>query len=130
MTESAEGAGDITREASAIVHAVEPPSALVVGGILGGCAFLLCALLFGARVAICIAALGTLAALWRRVPGAAVGFSLATLVVIAAAASTTALLAASALFGVALALFARVRMRTRVAAAIDGRVHRGPVGAG
>jgi len=130
MTESTEGAGDISREASAIVHAVEPPSALVVGGILGGCAFLLCALLFGARVAICIAALGALAALWRRVPGAAAGFALATLVVIAAAASTTALLVASALFGVALALFARVRMRTRVAEAIDGPVHRDHAAAG
>ena len=130
MTESTKGAGDISREASAIVHAVEPPSALVVGGILGGCAFLLCALLFGARVAICIAALGALAAMWRRVPGAAAGFALATLVVIAAAASTTELLVASALFGVALALFARVRMRTRVAEAIDGPVHRDHAAAG
>lgn len=128
MTESTEEAGDISSEATAIVHAVEPPSALVIGGILGASAFLLCALLFGARVAICIAALGALAALWRRVPWAAVGFALAAL--IAAAASTTALLAASAIFGVALALFARVRMRARVAEAIDGRMQRGPATGG
>jgi hypothetical protein len=128
MTQFTEEAGDMSSEANAIVHAVEPPSALVIGGILGGCAFLLCALLLGARVAICIAALGVLAALWRRIPGAAVAFALAA--ALAVSSSTAVLLVASAIFGIALALFARMRMRARVAEAIDGRMQRGPAAMG
>ena len=118
MTESLQEVNDASGEASAIIYAVEPPIALFIGGAMGGATFLLCALLLGARVAIAIAALGALVALMRRIPIAAIGFALVAAISIAG--STGALVAASAIFGVALALFARARMRTRVAAAIEG----------
>jgi hypothetical protein len=121
MTESLDVANDVSSDASAIIHAVEPPSVLVIGGVLGGSTFLLCALLLGVRSAVAIAALGALFAVMRRLPAAAIGFAAAA--AMAAAGFTTALLAASAIFGVALALFARARMRARVAASIDGRTH-------
>jgi hypothetical protein len=124
MTESTDDASGISSEASAIIRAVEPPSALVIGGILGAAAFLLCALLLGVRFAMCSAALFALAALVRRVPVSAIGFALAAAITVAG--STTALLAASAVFGAALALFALARMRARVTDAMDGRTHRGP----
>jgi hypothetical protein len=104
-------------QASAIVSAVEPRSALLIGGILGGATFLLCALLLGARAAIVIAAFATFVSALRRLPAAAVIFAVAA--AIATAGSTKALLASSALFGIALALFARARMHTRVTAAMD-----------
>ena len=118
LSESTEGASDhASGEREAIIHAVEPPSVLVIGGLLGGATFLFCAFLFGARTAIVIAAVGALVALVRRLPIAAIAFALAA--AIAAAAATAALLAASAIFGAALALFALARMRARVAAAMD-----------
>jgi hypothetical protein len=104
-------------QASAIVSAVEPRSALLIGGILGGATFLLCALLLGARAAIVIAAFATFVSALRRLPAAAVIFAVAA--AIATAGSTKALLASSALFGIAHALFARARMHTRVTAAMD-----------
>jgi len=121
MTESVDEANGVSSDTSAIVHAVEPPSALVIGGVLGGSAFLLCALLLGARSAVAIAAFGALISLMRRLPAVVIGFAAAA--AMAAAGFTTALLAASTIFGVALALFARARMRARVAAAMEGRTH-------
>jgi hypothetical protein len=120
---SSDRAGD---ETSVIVHAVEPPSALLVGGTLGGTTFLLCALLFGARAALLIAALGALVSLVRRVPAAAAAFAISAAVAglaIAIASSTTALIVSSASFGIALAIFARARMRARVAAGMGASRH-------
>jgi len=104
-------------QANVIVAAVEPPSALLIGGTLAGATFLLCALLLGARAAIFIAAVATFVSALRRLPVAAVIFAMAA--AIATAGSTKALLASSAIFGIALALFARARMRARVTAAMD-----------
>lgn len=104
-------------QANAIVAAVEPSSALLIGGALGGATFLLCALLLGARAAVVIAAFATFAAALRRSPTLALLFAVGA--AIASAGSTKALLASSAIFGIALAFFARARMRARVTAALD-----------
>ncbi len=126
MTESTGGASrgeaavshHASAQANVIVAAVEPPSALLIGGTLAGATFLFCALLLGARTAILIAAFATFVSALRRLPLAAAIFAVAA--AIATAGSTKALLASSAIFGIALALFARARMRARVTAAMDG----------
>jgi hypothetical protein len=94
----------------------EPRGALVIGGMLGAATFLLCALLFGARAAIAIAAVAMIVALVRRLQGPAIAFA-ATVALTAAGLipSTASLIAASAAFGIALALYARARARERVA---------------
>jgi hypothetical protein len=90
--------------------------ALVIGGILGATTFLLCALLFGARAAIGIAAVAMIVALVRRMPAAAIVFAASTALAAAGLIpSTAALVGAAAAFGVALALFARAWMRERLA---------------
>jgi hypothetical protein len=134
MMESTDHASNdhVSDDASAIIATVEPPSALLIGGILGGATFLLCALLFGVRAGIVIATLAALASLVRRLPAAAIGFAVAAAITaasIAVAAFTTALIVASAIFGIALALFARARMRARVAAGITTATHGGTVAA-
>lgn len=117
---------DAKDDASVIVGMVEPPIALVTGGILGGTTFLLCAFLLGARAGLVIATLGALVSLARRLPAAAAGFAVAAAIVaasMAVASLTTGLIVASAMFGFALALFARARMRARVAAGIGATRH-------
>ena len=111
---------DVKEEAANVIATAEPPSALLIGGVLGAMTFLLCALLFGARAGIVIAALGVVVALARRIPSAAMGFAIATALSTAGLIpSTTALIAAAAMFGLALALFAQARMRQRLAASIS-----------
>jgi hypothetical protein len=91
---------------------VEPPLALVTGAVLGGCAFLLSALLFGVPVAVCIAALFVVGALLRRALAAALFFALCGALAAGGLAwSTTALILSSAAFGVALAAFAHDNAR-------------------
>jgi hypothetical protein len=100
--------------------AVEPSWALLIGGVSGAATFLLCALLFGARTAIAIAAVSMIVALVRRDRAAAVTFAVsAALATIGLLPSTAALIAAALVFGIALALFARARMRDGVAVAND-----------
>jgi hypothetical protein len=106
---------DLRSDARETLEAAEPWSALLIGGILGAATYLLCALLFGARTAIVIAAVAMIVALVRRIPKAAIAFAVAA--ALAAAwliPSTAALIAAAAAFGVALALFARAWMRERL----------------
>jgi hypothetical protein len=94
----------------------EPWGALLIGGVMGGTTFLLCALLFGARVAIAIAAVAMIVALVQRLPQAAIAFAAAA--VLSAAGllpSIAALIGAAAAFGIALALYARARTREREA---------------
>jgi hypothetical protein len=103
-------------DAIGALDAAEPLSALSIGGILGATTFLLCALLFGARAAIGIAAVAMIVALVRRMPAAAIAFAAATALSAAGLIpSTAALVGASAAFGIALALFARGGMRERLA---------------
>ncbi|MDB4909944.1 MAG: hypothetical protein JWO39_767 [Gemmatimonadetes bacterium] len=102
--------------------AAEPWEALLIGGILGASTFLLCALLLGARTAIAIAAVAMIVALARRIPRAAIAFAAAAALSAAwLIPSTAALVAASIAFGLALAIYARARMRSRLAA-IDAPV--------
>ena len=92
----------------------EPWGALLIGGVMGGTTFLLCALFFGARAAIAIAAVATIVALVQRAPQAAIAFAVAT--VLSAAGlipSTAALISAAVAFGIALVLYARSRTRER-----------------
>lgn len=107
---------DPNNDAIGTLAPAEPWGALVIGALLGATTFLLCALLFGARSAIVMAAVAMIVALVRRVLAAAIAFAVA--VALSAAGltpSTTALVAAAAAFGIALALYARARIRDRVA---------------
>lgn len=109
-----------SHETADMLDAVEPPSALAIGSILGAMAFLLCALLLGARSAIAIAGIAAVIALVRRTTGAAVVFAASTALAAAGLLpSTRALLGAAAAFGVALAILARSRMRARIADAMS-----------
>ncbi|MEP7065121.1 MAG: hypothetical protein ABI889_03730 [Gemmatimonadota bacterium] len=103
---------------------VEPSSAFVAGGILGAITFLLVSLLFGARVALAIASMALIFALVRRIAGAAVAFAAAAAlcgvaVLSSVAPFTWALAGAAAALGAGLAIFARARLRDKVARA-DG----------
>jgi hypothetical protein len=95
--------------------AAEPWGALLVGGILGAITFFLWALLFGPRAAIGVAVVAMIVALVRRMTKAAIAFAVAAALAAAGLIpSTAALIAAAAAFGLALALFARARMRERL----------------
>jgi hypothetical protein len=94
----------------------EPWGALLIGGVMGGTTFLLCAMLFGARAAIAIAAVAMIVALVQRVPQAAIAFAAAAALSAAGLLpSIAALIGAAAAFGIALALYARARTREREA---------------
>lgn len=111
-----------SNEAAEMLAAVEPRSALLIGGILGAMTFLLCALLCGARTAIAIAAAATLVALVRRVPSAAILFAISLALSAAGLLpSTYSLTGAAAAFGIGLAMFARTRMRSRIDDAMSVR---------
>jgi len=106
-----------------ILAAVEPASALTIGGVLGATTFFLSALLLGPRGAMAVAGIATVIAVLRRVPGAAIVFAAATvLAAVALLPSTGALVAAAAAFGVALAILSRSRMRSRIVDAM-GAMH-------
>lgn len=106
---------DSTDDSSGLLATAEPTSALLIGGVLGAITFLLCAFLFGARMAVVIAAVAAISALVRRLPAATVMFVVAA--ALATVPFTSAWMVASLTFGIALALFARARMRARIAAA-------------
>jgi hypothetical protein len=126
-TEAIHSMTDPRSDAIEAPASAEPWEALLIGGILGATTFFLCALLFGARAAIGIAALAMIVALVRRVSEAAVAFAAAAALAAAGLIpSTAALIAAAAAFGIALALFARARLRERlvvVGAGIDTAYH-------
>jgi|GEM_PF-4072618 hypothetical protein len=104
-----------------ILAAVEPASALAIGGVLGATTFFLFALLLGPRAAMAVAGIATVIAVLRRVPVAAIVFAAATaLAAVALLSSTGALVGAAAAFGVALAILARSRMRSRIVDAMSG----------
>jgi hypothetical protein len=108
MTDASEGV-------SGVIAFEQPPSVLVTGGILGGATFLLCALLLGVRAGVAIAAVSMIIAVLRRVRAAALLFgAAAVLSAVALLPSTSALVAAASAFGIALADFARARMRARL----------------
>jgi len=109
--------GDETAE---MLDAMEPASALALGGVLGATTFLLCALLLGARSAIAIAGFAAVIAVVRRAPAAAMVFAAATALAAAGLLpSNRALIGSAATFGVALAILARSRMRAQIADAMS-----------
>lgn len=109
---------DPRNDALRTLAVAEPWGALVIGAILGAATFLLCALLFGAKTAIAIAAVAMIVALVRRVTVAVIAFAAAAALSAAwLVTSTAALVAASTVFGIALALYARAWMRQRLAIA-------------
>lgn len=103
-----------------MLAAVEPASALTIGGVLGATTFFLSALLLGPRGAVAIAGIATVIAVFRRVPGAALVFAAAAvLAAVGLLPSTGALVGSAAAFGVALAILARSRMRSRIVDAMS-----------
>jgi hypothetical protein len=105
-----------------IAHAVEPPGALLIGGLLGGVTFFLCALLFGSRVALAISGVSLIVALARRIPGAAAAFGVASALLALTLRSplttySTAGVCAAVAFAAGLALFAYARLRQKLARA-------------
>jgi hypothetical protein len=99
----------------ASIASVEPPWALIAGGIAGALCFFLFALLFGARWAIAVAVVAAIIAFAKRNRTAAIAFVVAAAIsAMGLAPSVAVLFIASLVFGAGLALAAREFWRRHV----------------